>query len=145
MALKTTKKPKSQTTKKTAKRQLATRSQDTAQKNKGGRPNKWESVDDIQPLIDAFFKECDDKDDPYTITGLALALGTTRLGLINYEKKPGFVNAIKEAKARCENYAEKRLYSDRNSAGSIFALKNYGWSDKQEVTVDGTVEIKWQQ
>lgn len=109
-----------------------------------GRPPKWSSPDEIQPIIDAFFDLCDEKDEPYTITGLALALGTTRLGLINYENKPEFVNAIKTAKARCENYAEKRIYKSGNAAGAIFALKNYGWSDKQEVSIDGTVDIKWQ-
>ena len=108
----------------------------------GGRPPKWNSPDEIQPLIDAFFDECDEKKEPYTITGLALALGTTRLGLITYEKKPEFANTIKSAKARCENYAEKRLYQNGNSAGPIFALKNYGWTDKQEIDMKANVTFE---
>jgi hypothetical protein len=74
---------------------------------------------------------------PYTITGLALALGTTRDLLIDYEDKDEFSDTIKEAKAKCHNYAERKLF-EANATGPIFNLKNnYGWKDKTEV--DNTV------
>jgi hypothetical protein len=102
----------------------------------GGRPLKFQSVEELQQKIDAFFLECDKKQDPYTITGLALALDTTRQGLINYEDREEFYDTIKIAKARVENFAEKRLYSG-TAAGPIFALKNFDWTDKQDVNLGG--------
>jgi hypothetical protein len=106
-----------------------------------GRPLKYGNIKKLQADIDAFFKECDDKEEPYTITGLALALGTYRQTLINYEGKPEFMDTIKMAKQRCENFAERRLYGQGQQAGPIFALKNYGWEDKQGHEVGGKMEI----
>lgn len=101
-----------------------------------GRPLKFQSVDDLQAKIDAFFGECDASKEPYTITGLALALGTSRQCLINYEDRPEFFDAIKTAKDRVENYAEKRLFTGQPT-GPIFALKNFGWKDSQNVNLGG--------
>lgn len=69
---------------------------------------------------------------PYTITGLANFLETSRLTLINYEMKPQFINTVKAAKARVEQYWENLLIGS-NATGPIFNLKNnYGWKDKTE-------------
>ncbi len=46
--------------------------------NPVGRPLKFQTVEELQAAIDGFFKECDQKQKPYTITGLALALDTSR-------------------------------------------------------------------
>jgi hypothetical protein len=76
---------------------------------------------------------------PYTITGLALALHTTRDLLIDYEDKDEFSDTIKEAKAKCHMYAEIALYGG-SATGPIFSLKNnYGWKDKseQDITSNG--------
>ena len=43
---------------------------------------KWKTVDEIIPLIDEYFKVT--PKDEWTITGLALALDTSRLTLIEY-------------------------------------------------------------
>lgn len=135
----------------------------------GGRPLKFQSVEELQEKIDAYFAECDPhwvdetfwdypivngkkqydsemvektkkvktQQIPYTITGLALALGTTRDLLIDYEDKEQFSDTIKEAKAKCHNFAERKLF-EANATGPIFNLKNnYGWKDKTEV--DGTI------
>jgi DNA-binding XRE family transcriptional regulator len=70
---------------------------------------------------------------PYTITGLALALGTSRQTLVNYEKKEAFFDTIKESKIRCEHFNEQFLFGG-NVTGIIFNLKNnYNWQDKTEV------------
>lgn len=103
------------------------------EKSKGGRPPKFTSVEQVQKLIDKYFKECDKKKKPYTITGLALALDTTRDVIIDYEKKDEYSNTIKKAKQKCEQYSEEQLYRTSQVAGVIFSLKNnYGWKDKLE-------------
>jgi hypothetical protein len=145
------------------------------QKSKGGRPLKFSSVDDLQIKIDAYFGNCDphrakrillrqkangqhyvDEEEyiteqvPYTITGLALALDTTRETLRDYEsgkyddagrsedENSRFSDTIIRAKLRCEQFAEMHLFTGKNANGAIFSLKNnYNWVDKSEV--DNTV------
>ena len=70
---------------------------------------------------------------PYTITGLAMALNTSRQTLVNYEEREDYFDAIKAAKLRCENYVEEKLLSgDVPPAPGIFNLKNnYDWKDEQ--------------
>lgn len=101
----------------------------------GGRPLKYESAEAMQKDIDKYFAECDEKGKPYTVSGLAYALGTNRQTLINYEDKSGFIDTIKSAKAKIERFNEEMLYSkDVSTTGVIFNLKNnYGWKDKQEI------------
>jgi len=106
-----------------------------------GRPLKFQSIEELQTAIDAYFEEMKasffiNTDgipiyEPLTITGLALALDTTRQTLMDYEERDEFTDTIKKAKTRIENYAEKRIFSS-NPTGAIFALKNYGWRDKSE-------------
>jgi hypothetical protein len=76
---------------------------------------------------------------PYTITGLALALDTTRETLLDYEERDEFSDTIKKAKMKCQNYTELQLFKN-NATGPIFSLKNnYNWRDKteQDITSGG--------
>lgn len=108
----------------------------------GGRPRKFESVEDLWTRAEAYINERQANLEPLTVTGLALALGTTRETLMDYEdgkydgadgQEPQFSYAVKMVKAYVKDYAESQLYKLRNPAGAIFALKNFGWSDKTEV------------
>lgn len=135
-----------------------------------GRPLKFQSVKELgakiesyfdslyEPMYDAWGKPLKDekgkqrmiKTEVATITGLAVALGTTREILINYEKGlhdgkaedledwqneeneqiKDFSDTIKEAKLRIYADTEQQLYKGRPT-GAIFSLKNnYGWVDK---------------
>ncbi|HJQ07983.1 MAG TPA: terminase small subunit [Candidatus Saccharimonadales bacterium] len=88
---------------------------------------------------------------PYTITGLALSLGTTRETLLEYEgevegreKSKEYADTIKAAKLKCQNYTELSLYGTAPT-GPIFSLKNnYGWKDKTEVDSTNTHNIKFE-
>lgn len=80
---------------------------------------------------------------PYTITGLSLALDTSRETLLDYKEREEFSDSIKKAKLRCEHYNEQMLFST-TPTGTIFNLKNnYGWKDKTEVdnTLHGDVQF----
>lgn len=135
---------------------------------KCGRPMKFQSLEDLQKQIDAYFAECDphwvpeeypaeimdDKgkgtgkyewrirttkteQQPYTITGLAVALETSREVLLDYQDMDEFSDAIKKAKQKIHAYAEKYLFQGKNQAGVIFNLKNnWNWKDKTEVEAD---------
>ncbi len=102
-------------------------------KHAGGRPPKYKTKEEIQEKIDKYFKQCDYDGEPYTVTGLGLALDMSRQDLINYSNKEEFFDTIKKAKLKVEEYLEKRLIKDSSCTGIIFNLKNnYGWKDKQE-------------
>jgi hypothetical protein len=106
-----------------------------------GRPNKITGDKELQEKIDKYFEDCDIKNEPYTITGLCIALDICRDTLCEYAKKEEFSDTIKKAKLRVENYLEKHLITD-GGTGIIFNLKNnFGWKDKQEnINVDTSYE-----
>ena len=121
---------------------------------KVGRPPKYKCKEEIEGLIADYFEDCEGipffKNDgtpmtndkgyiiyrkqphPPTVTGLALALGfNSRLSLLNYQGKKEFMNTITRAKARIEEYAEKRLFDRDGVNGAKFSLVNNfrGWSE----------------
>lgn len=106
---------------------------ETIEKNKGGRPPKYATVEELQTGIDNYFEDCKKTLSHLTVTGLALFLNMTRKGLIEYaEKSDEFGNAVKMAKLKVENYIEQRLF-ESNPAGCIFNLKNnFDWRDRNE-------------
>lgn len=121
-----------------------------------GRPLKFQSVEELKVKIDAYFESCDNRmtaivkdgdvvqvpdPKPYTITGLALALDTSRETLLNYQNKEEYFDTIRAAKDKCEAFAEESLWKPKVATGVIFNLKNnYGWVDKQEV--DNTIKAQ---
>lgn len=94
-----------------------------------GRPLKFKSAEEIEKVADEYFLAT--PINQWTITGLALALDTDRVTLINYENRDDFFNTIKKLKTKIENSYELTLRT-RGSAGDIFGLKNFGWRDKTE-------------
>lgn len=104
-----------------------------------GRPLQYESKAALQVAIDDYFETKAKVDmgeyisfQP-TMAGLALHLGLSRQGLLNYEGREEFVDAIKRARMRVEEALEQRLYGNAPT-GAIFNLKNnFGWKDKQEL------------
>lgn len=128
--------------------------------NNVGRPPFYNTAEEMQEIIDAYFEECKGKvltaDNgeiirdkygipvyvdvhPPTVTGLALALGfTSRRALLNYQEKDEFVHTITRAKARVEQYAEERLFDKDGANGAKFSLANNfdGWKEKREIEAD---------
>jgi hypothetical protein len=118
---------------------------------KVGRPLKFKTVKALQDAIDDYFSFCDNRTkemhseklgdmivpdpEPYTMSGLALALGIDRKTLLSYSKKDQFLPTIKRAKSKVEADVERRM-NDKNTftPGLIFNAKNnFGWNDKQEI------------
>ena len=46
---------------------------------------------------------------PYTVSGLARALGISRQTLLDYSKRDEFLDTIEAARERCHEFAEKQL------------------------------------
>ncbi len=112
--------------------------------NKGGHPALYNSPDELQKAIEDYFINPPDKKTitigtgtielpVFTMAGLAYALGfESRQSMYDYEDKVEFSYIIKRARLRIEGNYEQNLQFN-NATGSIFALKNMGWSDKTEV------------
>lgn len=104
------------------------------------RPKAYTKVQEMQLKIERYFKQCDLDKEPYTVTGLCIALGICRDTLSEYMKQEEFSDTIKKAKLKVENYLEKHLITDSSTTGIIFNLKNnFGWSDKQQIEHSGNV------
>ena len=114
-----------------------------------GRPLQYETVEEMQEIIDAYFAE---DGGAYmkvgdaliynpTMAGLAYELNLSRQGLINYTHKDEFVDAIKRARARVEIHLEQRLGGNAVT-GTIFNLKNnFNWKDKTETEYSGAIDL----
>ena len=115
------------------------------EKQAGGRPPLYTSVEELDNAIQNYFDGCKEDRRPYTMSGLAYALGMDRTSLIRYGKDERFYNSIKRAKEYVEQSLEERLISTSGVAtGIIFNLKNnYNWQDKQEIDANvNTTNIK---
>jgi len=134
-----------------------------------GRPPKFKKPEDMQKQILEYFKSCWDykrnmfggrvydsktkkvvmvQIKPYTITGIAVALGTSRQTLLNYEDIKNeygkeFFDTIKRAKEICHQYAEDSLFIGKNPTGAMFNLKNNysGWEDKSKHEHSGGISL----
>lgn len=104
-------------------------------------------IEDGKVVQDKVVRKVKTRQKPLTVTGLAVALGTSRDVLLDYEttyseKYPEFSNTIKEAKEQIKAYAEESLFGT-NTAGVIFSLKNnWGFKDKYE-TENTNREVKF--
>lgn len=110
--------------------------------NKGGRPPKFKSAEELEAKIVEYFDQVGwtkeaDMDEPIyvnpSVNGLAIYLGFSgKQGLYDNRSKPEFSFLIKKAISIVELHYEESLNS-KSCTGAIFALKNMGWKDKQEI------------
>ena len=101
---------------------------------------KYQTDEDLQQAINDYLES--NKENP-TITGLALHLGfESRQSFYDYEKNKEHSYTIKRARLHIENFYEKHLIGQYTS-GPIFALKNFGWSDKQEIEHAGKITSEY--
>lgn len=119
-----------------------------------GRPLAFKSVEELQAKIDEYFDYCDNRvkqvhtkegesyaianPEPYTMSGLAYALGVDRKTIINYKRKDdAYFHTINQARARVEADIDRRM-SDKETftPGLIFNAKvNFGWVDQTNIDV----------
>lgn len=102
------------------------------------RPKLYENKEQVQKIIDKYFADCDKREKPYTMSGLANALNMSRQSLVNYSKDEEFFDTIKKARFNVEQQLEENALSGKaNATFTIFNLKNnYGWRDTLEYKND---------
>jgi hypothetical protein len=145
------------------------------EKNPGGRPLKlqFKSKEELDKAIEEYFDGCQkpktvikdvegvpteveikdaegnpimEQVRPFTMSGLAYALGITRETLLEYADRDMFSDSIKKAKARCEQYVEEALFDKGKSNGARFNLiNNYSrWKDKTEVDTNVNANVNYE-
>lgn len=133
-------------------------------KHPGGRPLKYGTVEQLDQAIRGYFDSCDPhtarrivdcginesgetiwrerevmtEQKPYTMSGLARALGISRQTLLDYSERDQFLDSLRAAKQRCEEYAESQLYGPYSNGAKFNLTNNYNgkytpWTDKQSV------------
>ena len=103
-------------------------------KHPGGRPRLFATPEDFDTAAQEYFD--DNEGRKISWTGLCLAVGAcSRDSLTPYAKgdydtdKQKYSDSIKKALMRVEQFYEE----NDGGAKDIFALKNFGWTDKQEL------------
>lgn len=120
--------------------------------NKGGRPRRYKTVQELENAIEDYFtftrtpvfnklgEVSDYKEGPYTMSGLAYHLGfTSRRALLNYNKynetgedeigegvdnPNGFLHAINRARLRVQSWVESMGYDKDGCRNVPFMLSN---------------------
>lgn len=133
--------------------------------NSGGRPPVYKTPQTLAKKVDGYFKYIEGEHhievkrveneetkkiervkvkvwdrypEPATITGLTLFLGfANRQSLYDYGGNNKFSGIIARARLRVEHEYEKSLQG-KSAHGAAFALKQMGWSDRQEVIQTST-------
>lgn len=101
----------------------------------GGRPRIYETVEEIEEVIESYITECKANKEKPTITGATLFLGfCDKTTLYDYRDREGFSHSVKRLLLFVENGYETSLQGN-SVAGAIFALKNMGWKDKAEMDI----------
>lgn len=115
-----------------------------------GRPLKFKSPEELEAKIQAYMEDCDIREVPYTIEGLAVACEVDRQTILNYSYKDDFFGTIKKYRSKILAQLQELALSGKiNPAVTIFNLKNnYDYTDRQEIkqdiTADVTQKVVWE-
>ena len=101
---------------------------------KVGRPKAFKSAEEVEEKINAYFNYCEEKEKPYTMSGLAYYLEVSRQTLVNYSYEDEYFDTIKKARDKVQMQLEENALSNKaNPTFTIFNLKNnFDWKDKIE-------------
>lgn len=109
-----------------------------------GKPLKYTPANLLQG-INNYIQVQKELGEPLTISGLCLALGTTRETLREYGLKPEYVAAVKTAKLAIANGTETNMLKNKtNAISAIFHLTNLdpdNWKQRQDVVHSGGIML----
>ena len=101
----------------------------------GGRPRLFNTVEELEVKIQEFYDYCELKEVPLTFERLATFIGIDRKTIYNYEQKDEFFPTIKRVRDKIQaDIMERGMSGAINPTFGIFCLKNYGYTDKQEIS-----------
>ena len=104
-----------------------------------GQPPKL-TPEQLKQKIEEYKDYLKETGKPPTIAGLAYFTGINRQTLYNYQKKDEYFDIIKKMVDWIMCEYEEQAYTKGN-AGVIFLMKNYGYTDRQDTTISGSMDI----
>lgn len=109
------------------------------------RPVKFKNVEELEEKIEEYKAYLDKSGNPPTMAGLAYFIGLDRKSIFNYQRKDQFFPTLKKFRDWIMMNYEEIAIAGKQPSGVIFLLKNYGYTDRQEVEHSGEVgiEVKW--
>lgn len=115
--------------------------------NPTNKVRKFETPAEIRLYAEEYFAKQNDAQKPFTLPGLARALGFSRRDTLrDYrvdERYEEFHDAMSAVCMRVEEWTAEKLYDKGvNVSGPIFALKNQGWADEKDKGSKVTVKIE---
>lgn len=125
------------------------------------RPLKYKDVKQVEKIIQDYFTDCDRRQAPYTMIGLANALDVNRITLYRYndyknvdndtiseadtlteQTKKQLCNIISQAVDKIEQYTVEKLFDKDTYKGSQFLLAcNYGYRQTQSIEIQSDKDI----
>lgn len=125
------------------------------------RPLKYKDIKQVQKIIEDYFIDCDNRNAPYTLIGLANALDVNRITLYRYrdyklidntdiqdaqtltqETKLQLCNIISHAVDKIEQYTVEQLMDKDHYKGAQFLLAcNYGYRNTQVLELQSDKDI----
>lgn len=109
-------------------------------KHAGGRPPNFNNIEELQNCIDRYKEYLAETKAPPTMAGLACFTGIDRRTLYNYSKKDEYFPTIKKFVDEIMMSFEQ-IAIEKGNAGVIFLLKNYGYTDKQEIDMTSDIRV----
>ena len=115
--------------------------------NPTNKVRKFESAAELSMYAAAYFAQQLENEKPFTLPGLARALGFARRDTLRDYRTEDmykeFHEAMSAACMRVEEWTAEKLYDKSvNVSGPIFALKNQGWADEKDKKSQVTVKIE---
>lgn len=118
-----------------------TAKKNTEEKKATGRPRLFKTPQEMAAKAEAYFKECDEGKKPYTVAGLAYALGfSARTSFSDYgTDHASFSDTVKRLRLRIEAQKCEWLNTkEKFTPGLIFDLKNnFDYRESQDLTFQG--------
>jgi hypothetical protein len=115
--------------------------------NPTNKVRRFETPAEILLYAEIYFATQDAYHKPFTLPGLARALGFARRDTLrDYrtdDRYKDFHDAMSAVCMRVEEWTAEKLYDKGvNVSGPIFALKNQGWADQKDQKSNVTVKIE---
>lgn len=93
----------------------------------------------------AYIEKQKQSKEPILYSGLLLALDISRETFGDYEQRETHSAVVKRLKLEVQRFIEHQAYKGKSPIFPIFALKNFGWTDTQQLQVEAKepMSISW--
>lgn len=109
--------------------------------NLGGRPRLYDSPEQFNEAVNAYYIACMGHNEPLTLTGLCLFMGFSgRNAMFRYATYDGFLHAVTRARTLIEYGYEKAVLVNKNAAAARLLTSIGGddfWNPATKIDVPG--------